>query len=363
MNISILGIGSFLPAQIRRNDAWPENFTRREEQVGERTFNDIPESHDPEAARILARDLAREADDPFLGARERRVADATTTAAEAETHAALRALDDAGIDPAEVDLVLSNAVVPERIIPPTGCEVAQRIGATRAMALGVEAGCASSVAQLEVARAYLASGLARVVLLTQSHLLLRTFPLLHPAAPGLGDAATALVLGRGDGLTLRGAFGVTHGEHASTVTWIRGMDDESDKPWWCAGGAFRLGSRTPERAKALMRETVTFGAEALVEAARCATVDVARLSVLASVMPRGFIPGAIAERLGLAREIAMTTYPETGHVGACGPIINLERARTLGRLSRGAWVGLYGQGAGFTRAASVLEVTGKFALR
>lgn len=362
MAVSIVGIGTWLPERKRTNDEWPASFLQREGHVGERTFNDIPESEDPLAAAILARDLATEADDPFLGVTTRRVADDDMTAAEAESLAALKALANAGIDPSEVDLILSNAVVPERIIPPTGCAVAHRIGATRATALGVEVGCASSVAQLEVARAYLESGLADVVLLTQSHLLLRAFPMLHPAAPGLGDAASALVLRRGAGLTIRGAFSMTHGDHASTVTWIRGMDDDTDQPWWKGGGEFRLGSRCPDRAKALMRETVTFGASALVEAARRGGVDIERLSALASVQPRGFLPGGIAERLGLLRDIAVTTYGYTGHLGACGPVLNLERAGNLGRFARGALIGMYGQGAGFTRASAILEVTEEISL-
>jgi 3-oxoacyl-[acyl-carrier-protein] synthase III len=73
------------------------------------------------------------------------------------------------------------------------------------------------------------------------------------------------------------------------------------------------------------------------------------------VQPRGFIPGAIAEHLGLPRERAVTTYSHIAHVGACGPVFNLERAREEGRLEKGSLSALYAQGAGFTRAAAILE--------
>ena len=151
------------------------------------------------------------------------------TSTEAEILAANAALRDAKIAGSDVDLVLSYAIVPDDVTPPTGCGVAYAIGATRAPAFGVEAACATAVAQIEIARAYLESGLAKVVLLTQSHLLLRTMPMLHPAAPGLGDAATALVLTRGDrGLVVRSTFCITHGEHARSVTWIRGCNPSED---------------------------------------------------------------------------------------------------------------------------------------
>jgi 3-oxoacyl-[acyl-carrier-protein] synthase III len=107
----------------------------------------------------------------------------------------------------------------------------------------------------------------------------------------------------------------------------------------------------------LMRDTVSLGASAVKEAAVRAAVDVERLSALASVQPRGFIPKAIAERLGLEREAGISTYDEIAHVGACGPVFNLERAKKLGRVKPGTCVALYGQGAGFVRASAILEAT------
>jgi 3-oxoacyl-[acyl-carrier-protein] synthase-3 len=246
-------------------------------------------------------------------------------------------------------------MVPDRLMPTTAATVADRIGARRALALSVDAACASAVVQLETARAYVAAGLAGTVLLVQSHLLLRTVPIDHPAGPGLGDGATAMVVARGRGLTIRSTFAVTHGQHSIAVTWIRGHDDETDVPWWKDGGDFCLGSRAPARAKALMRDTVALGAATVREASARASVSVADLRVIASVQPRGFLPRAIAERLGLPRACAVTTYEELAHVGACGPVFNLARARALQRLVPGVLVGMYGQGAGFTRAAAILE--------
>ena len=64
---------------------------------------------------------------------------------------------------------------------------------------------------------------------------------------------------------------------------------------------------------------------------------VARLGVVASVQPRGFIPPAIAERLGLSRASAVTTYDAIAHLGACGPVFNLARARTDERRAGRSW--------------------------
>jgi 3-oxoacyl-[acyl-carrier-protein] synthase-3 len=356
MNVSIVGIGTWLPTKIRTNDAWPASFGTGSHARGDRTFNDIPPPEDPVAAAILARDLATEATDPFLGAVERRVAEPTARADEVEAIAALAALAEASIAPSDVDVVLSQSIVADRNVP-TAPEVAHRIGAHRARALGVDTACASSVAQLEVARAYVASGLAKVVLLVHSHLLLRAMPFEHPATPGLGDAASAMVVAQGPGLALRATFTQSHGEFSNGVDWVRGSPDEANPHWWKAGGDFRLGSHAPKVTKALMRDTVAFGARTVGEAAAAAGIDVGRIAALASVQPRGFLPGAIAERAGIARERAVTTYRRIAHVGACGPVFNLAEARSIGLVKRGAWVALYGQGAGFTRSAAILEAT------
>jgi 3-oxoacyl-[acyl-carrier-protein] synthase-3 len=355
--VAIVGMGTWLPERIRTNDAWPPSFSRREEHTGDRTFNDITPSEDPVAQAILARDLMAEASDPFLGGKERRIAPETMTAVEAEVLAGRGALAEAGLSGADVDLVLSHAIVPDRVSPPSAVSVAHLLGAHRATALGVDAACASAITQLEIARAYVESGLAKVVLLTQSHLLMRAFPMSHPASPGLGDGATALVVARGVGLSIRSTFSVTHGEHALSVAWVRGHQDADDLPWWQAGGDFRMGTRSSAGATFLMRETVNYGAATVREAAERAGLDVERIGVLASVQPRGFIPPAIAERLGLSRDRAVTTYDQIAHVGVCGPVFNLVAARQQGRLPAGTIVALYGQGAGFTRAAAMLEAS------
>jgi 3-oxoacyl-[acyl-carrier-protein] synthase III len=355
LKASICGIGTWLPPAIRANDAWPASFAAGEHLSGDRTFNDIPPATDPVAAAILERHLAAEASDPFIGSKYRHVADPAFSSAEAEAHAAAAALQDAGIDAADVDCLFSNAAVPERMVPSNAVVVAHRIGATRALAQGMESACASSVTQIEMARAYVESGLARVVVLTQSHLLLRTFPMTHPASPGLGDGATAFVVARKSGLSIRSTFGATHGEFANAVAFVRGHTDATDVPWWKAGGDLYLGSRDSAAVKRLMRDTVSFGAQTIREAAARANIDVQRIGVLISVQPRGFIPGAIAERLGLDPATAVTTYEKLAHLGACGPVFNLAEARRARLFTPGKIVAMYGQGAGFTRAAAILE--------
>jgi 3-oxoacyl-[acyl-carrier-protein] synthase III len=184
---------------------------------------------------------------------------------------------------------------------------------------------------------------------------MRTVDRAHPASPGLGDGAAALVLTTGEGLRVRSVFTRTPGDFNDAVAWVR-TGDRGDLPWWIEGGGYRLGSFAPQQVKQLMRDTVTYGAGAILEAARKAGVDPERLAAVCPVQPRGFFPGAIAERLGLPRALGVSTYERIAHLGGCGPIFNLVEARATGRLAPGAFAALYAQGAGFTRAAAILEV-------
>jgi 3-oxoacyl-[acyl-carrier-protein] synthase-3 len=358
MTAAVAGIGAWYPERVRKNDEWPPDFAASAHVSGDRLFNDIPPSLD-EALRITDRYLAAEGLDPFLGAKERRVADDATSSVDAEVFAARRALEDAGVPPSAVDVVISYSVVPDRVTPASACAVANRLGVPGALAFSMDAACATALIQIQSAKALIESGQARTVLLTQSHLLLRAFPMLHPAAPGLGDAATALVITSGGRFPILAALGRTHGEFYPAVTWVRGSAPEDDTPWWLAGGPLRVGSRDREQAKALQRDTVAYGVRTLQEIAREARVDLERVDVLASVQPRGWVPSAMAELLGLDPGVVPSVYETRGHLGACGPIANLEHWYRSQR-SGGARVGaLYAQGAGFTRAAVLLALDGQ----
>jgi 3-oxoacyl-[acyl-carrier-protein] synthase III len=174
----------------------------------------------------------------------------------------------------------------------------------------------------------------------------------HPASPNVGDGATAIVLAAGPKKSVLASQIVTHGEHFEAVTWRRPGDDV---PWWQEGPAFYLGSRAKETAQYLVVNTVRFGARTIREAAEKGGLPLTRIGVLASVQPRGWVPGAIAEALGLSADIAPQTFDELAHLGGTGMVSNLIEARRRGMLERGTLVALYAQGAGFIRSAAIVE--------
>ncbi len=356
MHARISGLGQWFPELVRHNSAWPEAFsTQSRSKQGDRTLVDVQADEADPTLRIVKRYLAEEEGDPFLGSRERRVADAAMTSAQAEANAAEAALGDAGIAASEIDAVFSWALVPDRLMPSNACRVADRIGARRAWAASVDTACASPVTQLGLAAALIESGRARHVLLTQSHLATRTFAMNHPAAPTVGDGASAMLVSESN---LRGVLqthSMTHGEHYDAVVWCRGKTDETDPSWWEPGGAFSMGSRNPAATRALMQDTVPTAARTVAELAQREGFAVDSIDVLLSVQPRRWVPLAIAEALGLSASVAQETFQRYAHLGGVGPVVNLLAARDAGKLVPGARVVMYAQGAGFTRAAVALS--------
>jgi len=352
MYARITGLGQWLPEQVRTNAAWSANFAQLSSQSDQRELVDVEARPTCLADELMLRHMTAEARDPFLGAKERRVADDATTAPAAEAAAANSALTEAGISPNEIDVVMSWAIVPERISPPSAPKVAQLIGADRAYAFGIDAACASTIAQIECAAALIESGRARHVLLTQSHLATRVFRLIHPASPTVGDAATALVVSASRDPSIQKSVSHSDGSFYDAVTWCRGS--VKDPPWWQSGSGYYMGSRNIAGAHELVRSTLRFASETLRDLATANGVAVEDIDVLATVQPRRWVPEAIVEALG-TRTAAPNTFEQLAHLGGCGVVVNLMAARDRGLIRSGTRVALYAQGGGFTRASTLIR--------
>src|SRR4051812_35696889 len=105
MNIGILGIGSFLPDQVRRNDWWPRPLVDawRSKRINRMTRGAVPEGMAAtDGIRLVLEEMEKLAGDPFDGGVERRVMPEGMTSCDMETLAAQRALADAAIAPGEI---------------------------------------------------------------------------------------------------------------------------------------------------------------------------------------------------------------------------------------------------------------------
>src|SRR5512143_252022 len=141
------------------------------------------------------------------GIRERRVAAAHETTASMAAVAGLRAIRTAGIEPDDVDLILLATLTPDYWMPSTAALVKEAIGNTRAAAMDVAAACSGFVYAFATAQAWIASGLAKHVLVVGAELLTRFLDYSDRSTCILfGDGAGAVVVSAGEGSG--GALGV-----------------------------------------------------------------------------------------------------------------------------------------------------------
>ena len=151
--------------------------------------------------RLTNADLERmvETSDEWIvsrsGIRERRIAGPKEANSTFAIPAARRALEMAGVDPADLDLILCGTVTPDMPFPATSCLVQVALGARRAAAFDFSAGCSGFVYGLSIAGQFIENGSAKKVLLIGSEMLSKFTDWTDRSTCVLfGDGAAAVVL-------------------------------------------------------------------------------------------------------------------------------------------------------------------------
>jgi 3-oxoacyl-[acyl-carrier-protein] synthase III len=133
------------------------------------------------------------------GIRERRIAGPDESLSDFAVPAAQRALEMAGIDGEEVDLVICATVCPDMPFPATANLIQSRIGASRAASFDLSAACTGFVYGLGVADQFLKGGGAKTALVVGGEVLSKYVDWTDRATCVLfGDGAGAVVLRAGD---------------------------------------------------------------------------------------------------------------------------------------------------------------------
>lgn len=98
------------------------------------------------------------------GIKERRIAAPEEASSDLAYAAAQEALAHAGVTPEQLDLIIVGTATPDMLFPATACVLQDRLGAKQAGAFDLSAACSSWVYAVAIAHGYIASGLAKTVL-------------------------------------------------------------------------------------------------------------------------------------------------------------------------------------------------------
>jgi 3-oxoacyl-[acyl-carrier-protein] synthase III len=135
MNAGIIGIGRYLPEKILTNNDLEKIVDTSDEWIKTRT-----------------------------GIEERRIASDDIDTSDMAYFAAVKAMDDAGITPEEVDLIIVATVTPDHPFPSVACLLQERLGAKNAAAFDCSAACAGFMYGVVMAKQFIDSNTYKNVL-------------------------------------------------------------------------------------------------------------------------------------------------------------------------------------------------------
>ena len=288
------------------------------------------------------------------GIRERRIAGPGESTATLATAAARRALEAAGIEPRDLELIVCGTISPEMTFPSTACFVAAALGLTSTPAFDVAAACSGFLYTLQTGVAFIKSGLYRNVLVIGAETLSRLTDYTDRSSCILfGDGAGAMVLKRSNDAARGVIYGGLHADG-------RGWEMLHCQP----------GSRHPASEEMLAgrnqfmkikgREVYKFAVqrfEELIEDAmrKCElTPESIKLIVPHQVNQR--IIDSAMQKLGISSDKAFVNIDKYGNTSAASIPIAFDEATRAGKILPGDVIVLVAFGAGLTWANAVIRM-------
>jgi 3-oxoacyl-[acyl-carrier-protein] synthase-3 len=272
------------------------------------------------------------------GIQARHYADPRANLADLASEAGRAALLDAGLDGAELDLVLVASCSQDSVMPNAAPVVAHALGAEHAGSFDIGSACTGFISALAVARGMLLTGAASHALVIGAEIMSRHVdPTDRNTAALFGDGAGAVVCSTGAAGSLGPVVLGSDGGHAGLI--VADRDTEL------------LSMDGHETFKQAVRRLAD-GTQAACEQAGVALSDI-DLFVYHQANVR--ILQTLAERLQIAPAKVFDCIAQLGNTSAASVPLALAQARAKRTLREGMRVLLGAAGAGFTWGATVIE--------
>jgi 3-oxoacyl-[acyl-carrier-protein] synthase III len=320
----IVGIGSAVPTRVLTNEYFEKIVETNDEWIVTRT-----------------------------GIKERRAVAEGEAASDLGARAGISALEQAGISPEEIDLVICATVSADMPFPATASIVQNRIGASNAAAFDLSAGCSGFVYGVSTAAAFISSGVYEKILVVGVDVLSKFVD--------YEDRATCILFGDGAGAAV---LGPTDGSHGILST-VLGSDGSGAEMLMVPAGGSRLPT-SPETVAARQHYIKMAGAEVFKFAVRNmsdASIQALEKCGMTTDDLDLFVPHqaniriieAAARKLNLPDERIFVNVQKYGNTSAASIPIALDEAMREGRLKKGDTILTVGFGAGLTWAANVIK--------
>ncbi len=281
-----------------------------------------------------------------IGARHIAVEETTTSMSVA---AAKQALEQAGMQAQELELIIAATLSADHVVPPLSCEIQSALGAVHAAAYDLCAACSGFVFALNTAQAYIQSGMYKNILIVGAETLSKLMD--------WSDRSTCVLFGDGAGAT------VITADEDGFFTGVQGSDGSKGQVLSCGGRPVKHPFADHEPEDMFVRMN---GQEVYKFAVRTVPKCIGQVLEQAQLQPQDIslfllhqanqrIIEAVAKRLAQPMEKFPVCLEECGNISAASVPILLDQVNRQGRLKRGDKIVLAGFGAGLTWGAIALS--------
>ena len=189
------------------------------------------------------------------GIRERRIASQEEALTDIARPAVKAALEDAGVQPAEIDLLICATVTPDMMFPTSSAILADELGMPHAAAYDLLAGCTGFIYAIAQGYAMIAAGLSKRALVVGGDVLSKILD--------WDDRSTLVLFGDG-----AGAVVLEHVEHGGFLGFELGADGGGGESLWLPGSGSRHFDNPNGYVKMNGREVFKFATRILVYSAK-----------------------------------------------------------------------------------------------
>ncbi|WP_309603277.1 beta-ketoacyl-ACP synthase III [Sphingomonas sp.] len=279
------------------------------------------------------------------GIRSRYIADAGETTATLATDACRRALEAAGMEAADIGLIVLATATPDQTFPSSATKVQAALGIDDCIAFDVHAVCTGFLYALTVADSMLRSGAATSALVIGSETFSRILD--------WDDRGTCVLFGDGAGaLVLKAELG----DRGILATRLH-ADGRHNELLYVDGGPSTTGTVGKLRMKGreVFRHAVKNLAEVLKEVLAAANLEPTDVDWVVPHQANARILDATAKKLGLPPEKVVVTVDRHANTSAASVPLALDTAVRDGRIKRGDLLVLEAMGGGFTWGAAAVR--------
>ncbi len=317
---TIAGTGGYLPERVMENKEFEKIVDTTDEWIRERS-----------------------------GIKRRHIAADGETTSDMAVAAARKAMEAAGVDTGDIDLIIVSTTTPDKVFPSTACIVQRQLEIRNIPAFDVHAACSGFIYSLDIADRFIRTGGAACALLIGSETYSRILDWTDRSTCVLfGDGAGAVVLRAAEAPGIISTHIHADGQYEDLLQVPAGISSGYDQVQKARAYIHMKGHEVFRKAVAVLGEIAR-------ETLAANQIDEGDIDWLIPHQANLRIIAATAKRLGLPMERVVVTVDEHANTSSASIPLALDVAVRDGRVKRGELLLFEAFGAGFTWGSALVR--------